>query len=128
MNIEHVGIQVSDPSAMAEWYVRNLGFSVKRSSDDPVPVRFICDGSGRVMLEVYKNPKVGVPDYPAMDPLTLHIAYCCENVPRVFEKLIKAGATQVSAPENIPSGDQIAMLRDPWGLVIQLCRRKNPMV
>ncbi|HBC85865.1 MAG TPA: glyoxalase/bleomycin resistance/dioxygenase family protein [Lentisphaeria bacterium] len=128
MKIEHIGFQVGDPAAMAEWYVKNLGFSIKRSSDEPVPVRFIGDGSGKVMLEVYKNPKVDVPDYPSIDPLTFHIAYECGDISRVTEKLIRAGATLVSPLENLPNGDQIAILRDPWGIVIQLCNRKNPMV
>ncbi len=128
MKIEHLGIQVPEPAAMADWYVKNMGFSIKRSSDDPVPVRFIADGSGKVMIEIYRNPKVGVPDYTTIDPLTLHIAYSCENVPRVMEKLSKAGAKLISGPENLPNGDQLAMLRDPWGVVIQLCRRANPMV
>jgi len=128
MKIEHIGLQVGDPAAMADWYIANFKFSCRRSADEPVPVRFIADSSGKVMLEIYKNPKVEVPDYSTIDPLILHIAYTCENVPEMVEKLVKAGAKIVSAPEIIPNGDQIAILRDPWGLVIQLCHRIKPMV
>jgi hypothetical protein len=27
-----------------------------------------------------------------------------------------------------PTGDQFAMLRDPWGLALQLARRARPLV
>jgi glyoxylase I family protein len=62
MRIEHIGLQVSNPAAMAEWYIEHLGFVCKRAGDPPVSVRFLADGSGRVMLEIYNNPAVQPPD------------------------------------------------------------------
>jgi glyoxylase I family protein len=128
MKIEHAGIQVAKPAEMADWYVAHLGFVCKRASDSPVPVRFIADDTGGVMLEVYNNPSVQPPDYASMDPLLLHIAFVCDDFPGTVERLLKAGATLVSPPEVIPTGDEIAMLRDPWGLAIQLARRRTAMV
>ncbi len=128
MRIEHAGLQVRDPAAMADWYVLHLGFQCKRSSDTPMPVRFIADESGRVMLEIYHNPSVDVPDYAAMDPLLLHIAFVCEDLAGTARRLVHAGATLLSGPEVKPNGDELAMLRDPWGLAIQLCRRGSPRV
>jgi catechol 2,3-dioxygenase-like lactoylglutathione lyase family enzyme len=128
MRIEHVGIQVQNPAAMADWYIAHLGFKCRRSSDAPAPVRFIADNSGRIMLEIYHNPDVVVPDYAAMDPLLLHVAFVCEDVTGSVQRLVHAGATLVSGPEIKPNGDELAMLRDPWGLAIQLCRRSSPMV
>ena len=61
-------------------------------------------------------------------PLLLHIAFCCEDLLSTVERLIAAGAVRVSGPEIIASGDELAMLRDPWGLAIQLVNRANPMV
>ena len=128
MRIEHTGIQVENPAAMADWYVKNLGFQCRRSSDTPVPVRFIADDSGKVMLEIYNNPEVSAPDYSAMNPLQLHVAFVCDDVKRAVERLVRAGATVVAGPDIKPNGDELAMLRDPWGLPIQLCRRDSPMV
>jgi len=122
MRIEHVGLQVTDPVAMADWYIAHLGFVCKRAADSPVPVRFIADETGG-MLELYDNPKVRTPDYAAMDPLLLHVAFVCEDVTGTTERLLKAGATLASPPQTMPNGDFLAMLRDPWGLAIQLCRR-----
>jgi glyoxylase I family protein len=128
MRIEHAGIQVKDPGAMADWYVANLNFTVRRSSDVPVPVRFIADAGGQVMLEVYRNPGIDVPDYSVMDPLLLHVAFVCDDVPGTVRRLVEAGAKLISAPEIKLNGDELAMLRDPWGLAIQLCRRSSPMI
>ena len=127
MKIEHFAYQVDDPAACTDWYCANLGFTVKRSADSPVPVRFLADSSGAVMLEIYNNPKVQTPDYASMDPLLLHIAFCCDDIPATVDRLIAAGASLVSGPEVI-NGDQLAMLHDPWGLAIQFAKRANPML
>ena len=127
MKIEHFAYQVDDPAACADWYCKNLDFSVKRSIDEPVSVRFLADSSGDVMLEIYNNPKVSTPDYASMDPLLLHIAFCCDDIDGTVKRLTSAGATIVSGPELI-NGDNLAMLRDPWGLAIQFTKRKEPMV
>ena len=128
MRIEHVGLQVEDPAGAGEWYGELLGFQVKRAGDSPVPVRFLADSSGRVMLELYRNPAVELPDYRAMDPLVLHIAFVCDDVPGTVTRLVAGGAVLVSGPKILSSGDELAMLRDPWGVPIQLCRRADSMV
>lgn len=128
MKIEHVGLQVEDPAAAADWYVEHLGFAVKRSADEPVCVRFLADGSGQVMLELYNNPKAAVPDYAAMDPLLLHVALVSADPGAEAARLQGAGATFVEEIGPLPGGDYIVTLRDPWGLAIQLARRGRPMV
>lgn len=63
-----------------------------------------------------------------MDPLLLHIAFVCEDLAATTKRLVAAGATLVAGPELLPSGDELAMLRDPWGLAIQLAKRATPML
>ena len=128
MKIEHFAYQVEKPAAVADWYGEHLGFIVKRSADSPVPVRFLADESGDVMVEIYNNPKGITPDYASMDPLILHLAFVCDTVEETAERLVAAGAVMFSGPETLASGDLLAMLRDPWGLAIQLCQRADPMV
>jgi catechol 2,3-dioxygenase-like lactoylglutathione lyase family enzyme len=127
MKIEHIAFQVAHPAAMADWYVKHLGFCERRSSDEPVVVRFMADVSGGVMLEVYHNPKVPVPDYAAMEPAQMHVAFVCDDLPGTIERLMAAGASLVNGPE-ILGEDELAMLRDPWGLALQLAKRKRPMI
>lgn len=128
MRIEHVGLQVPDPMAMGEWYVRHLGFVVKRAADTPVPVRFLADQTGRMMIEIYNNPKAPMPDYAAIDPLVYHLAFVCEDLEGTIARLTAAGAKVVDAPFTTPAGDTLAMLRDPWQIPIQLCKRGRSMV
>lgn len=128
MEIEHAAFQVEDTIAMADWYCKHLGFAEKRGSDEPFPVRFLADESGDVMIEIYSNPAIQIPDYATMDPLILHMAFVCAEVPQTIERLTSAGASLLSGPETTPAGDTLAMLRDPWGLAIQLCYRAKPMV
>ena len=128
MKIEHFAYQVENPAEAAEWYCKNLGFVVKRSADHPVPVRFLSDDTENVMIEIYNNPKVSTPDYASMDPLLLHLALVCEEVEATTKRLVEAGATLVSGPEELANGDVLAMLRDPWGLALQLCYRQDSMI
>jgi hypothetical protein len=112
---------------MGEWYVKHLGFVVKRASDAPVPVRFLADETGRVMIEIYRNARIGVPDYRSADPLTFHLAFVCDDLEPTVERLVKAGASVVVRESN-PAGDQLIMMRDPWHIPIQLCKRSRAMV
>lgn len=128
MKVEHFALQVSDPAAMAEWYVRHLGCSVARSGGPPVPARFVLDSAGTVMLELYRNPRLPVPDYGSMDPVLLHVAFVSADPAADGDRLVKAGATVIEDLNTSPAGDQFVMLRDPWGVPLQLVKRAAPMV
>lgn len=122
MKIEHFALNVADPAALADWYVLHLGFQIARRSDGPSNARFLRDPATGVMLEVYLNPPDQVPDYPAMDPLLLHLAFATASLAADRDQLLAAGATLVSE-QTLADGSVVAMLRDPWGLCLQLCQR-----
>jgi glyoxylase I family protein len=128
MKIEHTAFQVSDPVAMADWYVAHLGLRIKRSTGAPGHARFLADDGDAVMIEVYNNPRISVPDYRAIDPLVLHLAFQTDDVPGTRARLLAAGATAEGDVTVADNGDQLAMLRDPWGLAIQFVNRAEPMI
>ena len=128
MKIEHFAIQVPDPIAMADWYLKHVGCSIARSGGEPAHMRFLKDSSGSVMVELYRNPKVAVPDYAAMDPLLLHIAFLSDNPTADRDRLVAAGAQVVDDLVTTPLGDQLIMLRDPWHVALQLVHRASPML
>lgn len=128
MKVEHFALQVPDPVAMADWYVKNLGCSVARAGGEPSHARFLKDGAGSVMLEIYRNPRVPVPDYRALDPLLLHLAFLSDNPVADKQRLVKAGAEVTEDVTMTPSGDQLVMLRDPWSVALQLVKRASPMI
>jgi len=126
MRIEHIGLNVADPVAAAEWYVRHLGFRVVRQTGAPANCRFLADECG-TMIEIYHNAAAAVPDYASQNPLVLHLAFTCDDVHGKAQGLVGAGAKLVSVSDPGAPGDALAMLRDPWGLAIQLVRRNPPM-
>ena len=128
IRLEHVAINVEDPAAMAKWYCENLGMKIIRKGPSPANMRFISDAGGNMMLELYNNPPDAVPDYPSMDPLSLHIAFMVDDVKAICDKLVAAGATVAGDVNITPAGDEIAMLRDPWGVPIQFVKRAEPML
>ena len=128
VRLEHVGLNVADPVKAAKWYVDNLGMKVLREGPAPINARFLADGAGNMMLELYHNPPEAVPNYASMDPLLLHVAFMVDDVDAIRSKLIAAGATAVGEVTTTPAGDKLAMLRDPWGLAIQFVRRADPML
>jgi len=123
MKIEHTALNVKDPVRFAEWYVQHLGMQVVKKLDEPPHTHFLRGAPGDAMLEVYRNPAVPVPDHASMDPLALHIAFATDDVEGGRDRLLAAGATAAGEIEQLPGGDQVAMLRDPWGLAIQLAHR-----
>ena len=128
IRLEHVALNVEDPAAMAKWYCDNLGMKVMREGPPPASMRFISDAAGNMMLELYHNPPDAVPDYASMNPLVLHIAFMVDDVKSIRDALIAAGATAADEVTTTPSGDELTMLRDPWGVPIQFVKRAEPML
>lgn len=127
MRIEHVALLVADPVAVAGWYVAHLGMRVARAGGPPSHTHFLADSENTGVLEIYSG-SLPLPHYAGMDPLLLHVAFATDDVRRTRERLLAAGATAAGEIERTPAGDEIAMLRDPWGLAIQLARRQVPLV
>jgi catechol 2,3-dioxygenase-like lactoylglutathione lyase family enzyme len=127
LRIEHVALNVADPVAMADWYVAHLGMRIVRRIEGAPHTRFLADAAGMTVVEVYGHETTRVPDYAAMDPLELHLAFDSPDPDGDRAALVKAGATPVSEG-RLPDGSRLLMLRDPWGLALQLCARMTPLV
>ena len=127
MKLEHVALNVQDPPAVAAWYGRHLGLTAVRAMDKPPYTHFLADDGGTVLLEIYCNPPDAVPPYARMDPLILHLAFVSADPDSDTQHLVAAGASFVSE-QRLGDGTHLAMLRDPWGLALQLCKRGAPML
>ncbi len=125
MKLEHVAFNVSDPAAMAAWYCQHCGFRIVHAPPGPARAHFIADDAGMI-LEIYNNPPEQVPDYRNMHPLIVHIAFDSPDPDADAARLCAAGCQLV---EEIRPGDGtvILMLRDPWGLALQLCKRAKAL-
>ncbi len=127
MKLEHFALNVPDPVAMTDWYVKHLGMTVKRSQDQSPFMHFLADDSGQIMIELYNNPAAAVPSYPDQDPLIVHMAFVAEDPDSVKASLEAAGASLVS-DTHFDDGTHLLMMRDPWGIAIQFCKRGTPMI
>ncbi len=128
MDIEHFALNVPDPVALADWYVRHLGMRVLRQLDSGPRTRFLADQAGRSVVEVYHQTKAAVPDYFALDPLVLHIAFRVDDVAVTRQRLLDAGATAAGEVVTTETGDVMTFVRDPWGVAIQLVKRARPLI
>ncbi|HYN43516.1 MAG TPA: VOC family protein [Thermoanaerobaculia bacterium] len=128
MKLEHVALLVADPPAMARWYEENLAMRVVKQSDEaPGFARFLADEAGASILETYASEVHPVPDYRAKDPALLHVAFATGEIAGTRDRLIAAGATPAGEITENAAGDRFAMLRDPWGLALQLAQRVRPL-
>lgn len=127
MKIEHFALNVLSPAAMSEWYEEHLGMKIVRRSEGPSKEHFLADESGKVMLELYNNKSAPVPNYEAMSPFQLHLAFVSDKPAEDRERLSKAGARFVEEI-HLEDGSHLLMMRDPWGTPIQFCKRGKPML
>lgn len=126
MKIEHVAFNVADPVAMAEWYGLHCGLRIARHIPQPAQTHFLADDAGTV-LEIYRNPPDQIPDYRNMNPLLFHLALTSTDPTADAERLIAAGASWLEELRT-PDGSHLVMLRDPWGVALQLCRRTRALL
>jgi glyoxylase I family protein len=127
LNVEHIACNVSEPNAMAAWYVEHLGMQIVRRLQAAPHTHFLADAKGRVVIEIYSNAADPIPDYASMHPLRFHLAFAAEDPDAARAALLTAGATFVEEVIQ-PDGSRLLMLRDPWGLPVQLCNRTTPLL
>lgn len=128
MKIEHMAFNVPDAVKAAEWYVEHLGMRIVRSSNESPYIHFIADSAGQTVLEIYSNPAAPTPDYAKMHPFSLHIAFVVDDIEATRARLVAAGGTQDGETTTAPNGDQLAFVRDPWGVTLQFVKRVKPLL
>lgn len=125
MRFEHFALNVPDARAHVAWYVQHLGLAVVRRRDEAPYTTFLADESGRVIIELYSNPAAPYPDYGGAHPLVFHCAFVAADAGAERTRLEQAGA-RFFAEDALPDGSRLIMLRDPWGVPLQLCQRAQP--
>ena len=127
MQFEHFALNVPDALAMAQWYVDHCRMKVVRGMDTAPFTHFLADGSGRVVMELYTNQDAPLTDLADQDPLYFHFALTVHDPEATRQDLEQQGATYVKE-DRLNDGSLLVMLRDPWGIPLQLCKRAKPLV
>jgi catechol-2,3-dioxygenase len=124
--IEHIGISVDKPIDMANWYQDTLGFNIKFSAEDEEKgVAFLTDCTDKVMLELGKIPNVSPLAGRMNHHLQLHIALTSADPDKDAEYLVSKGAKFIERCPIKRPGENLIVLRDPWGNTIQLVKRSE---
>lgn len=122
MTFEHFALNVVDINGVVNWYCTHLGLTIANQQKVSPFMTFLADSTDRVVIEFYKREDESAEDFSNRHPLTFHVAFVSENAEEDKQRLLKAGA---SFFEEIfkEDGSHLVMLRDPWGMPLQLCQR-----
>ncbi|WP_339664444.1 VOC family protein [Maribacter arcticus] len=122
MTFEHFALNVVDINGVVNWYCTHLGLTIANQQKVSPFMTFLADSTDRVVIEFYKREDELAEDFSNRHPLTFHVAFVSENAEEDKQRLLKAGA---SFFEEIfkEDGSHLVMLRDPWGIPLQLCQR-----
>ena len=127
MKLEHIGLIIEHPISTAEWWVANLGFEwIRKLGTDDGGAAFITDQQGTV-IEFAKLEEVPSLDLNGLKFIQLHFAIECDDTVREAERLVKLGAVMVGeSPRNVYPNEKL-IIRDPWGICIQLINRQDKL-
>lgn len=128
LTLEHVGLCVADPMAMAVWYRDVLGFELRFSAAaaDRAVAFVAAPGSG-VCLELGRLPGIR-PLTSCLDhPLQLHLAFTSADPDADAARLVAQGARFIEECPVTRPGDRLLLLADPWGNALQLVSRRDAL-
>ncbi|WP_435135863.1 VOC family protein [Formosa sp. A9] len=124
---EHFALNVTDPKAISDWYCTHLKMKKVLENDTPPFMTFLADSTNRVVVELYYQPSKPITDFSKEHQLTFHFAFETPNAQADKARLLEAGATFIEQQQP-GEGTHLVMLRDPWGLPLQLCQRAKKLV
>jgi glyoxylase I family protein len=124
MVFEHFALNVNNVSAVVKWYVLHMELKVVSQQKELPFMTFLADSSDRVILELYQRSDEMMTNFVTQHPLTFHLAFVSENAQFDRERLEVERASFIEEVRK-EDGSHLIMLRDPWGMPLQLCQRAN---
>ena len=115
-------LYVSDPAASLDFYERAFGQtrrflheSGQYAELDTVGVTLAFASHGLAA----ENLPGGVRPGPAESP-SFEVCFVSEDVPTAYAAAVAAGAEPVTEPSKKPWGQQVAFVRDPDGVLVEI--------
>ncbi|WP_299776480.1 VOC family protein [uncultured Formosa sp.] len=124
---EHFALNLENPKEVSNWYCTHLQMKKVVDMEEAPFVTFLADSENRVVCELYYQPDYPITNFEKEHHLTFHFAFKTDDAETLKNKLIEEGATLVD-DARLENGSHLVMLRDPWGLPLQLCQRTTPLV
>jgi catechol-2,3-dioxygenase len=123
MVFEHFAINAENIQEVVSWYVTDVGLEIVKGKKEPPFLTFLADSSGKVIMELYHRPDEVTTDFVNKHPLAFHVAFVSENTEKIKE-ITKRGCFFCRGSRE-RRREPLVMLRDPWGMPLQLCQRTN---
>jgi lactoylglutathione lyase len=126
VSLGYVVLYVKDVAATLAFYEEAFGLSRRFFNDDHGKAYGELEtGTARLAFYNFALAKTQVKNFvaasPDQAPLGFEIALVTLEVPALYDRALKAGATVVTAPETKPWGQTVACLRDKDGHLVELC-------
>jgi lactoylglutathione lyase len=125
MRLGYVIAYVADVDGTIEWWERAFGISRGFVAEDgsygelttgSTTLSFASHDMGKANL-----PGGFVPHDPSGPPAATEIALVTDDVSSAHERAIEAGARELAGPKQKPWGQTVSYVRDPNGILIELC-------
>lgn len=125
MRFGYTILYVEDVPAALGFYERAFGLSRRFISDDADYGEL---ETGETTLAFAKHTLAGsfLPggyrrNDPAEQPAGIEIGFVADDVPAAWDRALAAGAVKVTSPQTKPWGQTVAYVRDPEGMLVEIC-------
>jgi catechol 2,3-dioxygenase-like lactoylglutathione lyase family enzyme len=120
---DHVHLKAQDPGAVADWYVRAFDFKIISDAVRPWGDRFVrCETTNGIVINISgsrTDEKMGDSDASAHWGLE-HFGIKVDDMQAEIDRLSKLGAQLLEGPLALAGGMQIAFIKAPGGVRIEL--------
>lgn len=124
IRFSHTIFYVKDVLQAVEFYEKAFGLKVKFIHESSMYAEM---ETGDVIL-AFANEELGKMNLPngfqtsslSDLPQACEIVFSADDLHAAFEKAEKAGALRLSTPEMKPWGQEVAYVRDPFGILIEI--------
>ncbi|HEY9856365.1 MAG TPA: VOC family protein [Stenomitos sp.] len=118
----HTKLRVSDLDRAIAFYEAAFGYVLRKRKPGPHAslLAFLSLPGEETELQLAFYPDQGPFEVP---PYLMHLALRVDRLQSVIECALKAGATLISGPYTLPSGSEVAFMRDPDGYELELIQK-----
>ena len=120
--LEHLGLAARDTAALAEWYVRTLGATVRWQSEK-TPAAYFVELPGGALIEIYAAASDAVAPPDNGDAGLRHLALRVASIDLARGVLEARGVIFTEPVKRAGGGGSVLFFRDGEGNLLHLVER-----
>ena len=122
LGLEHTAIASTDPPALAQWYVDNLGFYINFSYEG----NYFVKAPNGCVLEIISSKGEPRQAQAMTTPGLRHMAILVEDFDAAYQHLLTTGVKFINEPYMVGT-NRLVFFTDPEGNLIHLIKRASPL-